>query len=60
METMNKKQFTHKLHKLNSWILYCDENIRKAKRCFLEFDYHESKYEAEQKKQELISNFLKQ
>lgn len=57
---MNRKQFNNELHKLNSWILYCDENIRKANKCPLEFDYHESKYEAQKQKQNLMANYLKQ
>lgn len=57
---MDKKQFKQKLHKLKSWILYCDENIRKTKRCYIEFDYHKEKYETQQKINELMSNYLKQ
>ena len=57
---MSEKQFKQKLHKLNSWKLYCDENIRKAKKCYLEFDYHEEKYQTQLKINELMAEYLKQ
>ena len=51
-------QFKKEIHKLNHWMLYCKENIKRG-RCDMSIDWGIELAQTQARKREAISNHIK-